>query len=90
MNTLKLNPTLKNEAIKIFKNYGLSLDEGINLLLDKFIYQKINLLDIELVLPDEPDYKLIQVAKKQNEPTYTLEEVAKELDFWKYSSEKQH
>lgn len=81
MNTLKLNPTLENEAIKIFKNYGLSLDEGINLLLDKFIYQKTNLLDIELVLPDEPDYKLIQVAKKQNEPTYTLEEVAKELDF---------
>lgn len=77
MNTLKLNPILENEAIKIFKNYGLSLDEGINLLLDKFIYQKTNLLDIELVLPDEPDFKLIQVAKKQNEPTYTLEDFMK-------------
>lgn len=77
MHTIKLNSNLENEAIKIFKNYGLSLDEGIKLLLDNFVYKKLNFLDldIELVNENDPDYKLMQEAKKTE--TISIEEFMK-------------
>lgn len=77
MNSLNLNPNLENEAIKIFSNYGLSLNEGIKLLLNNFVYKKLNILDldIELVNPNDPDYKLMQEAKKTE--TISIEEFMK-------------
>jgi addiction module RelB/DinJ family antitoxin len=76
-----LDKNLKDAAKEMFKEYGLSLSDGLNLLLKQAIEKKekffIQELDIEPVYPDEPDYKIMQEAKKGK--SYTLEEVRKKL-----------
>ncbi len=63
-----LDVDLKSSAKEIFKNYGLSFSDGLNLLLKQATDRKspilINDLDIELVYPNDPDYKLMQEARK--------------------------
>lgn len=63
MHTIKLNSNLENEDIK--------------LLLDNFVYKKLNFLDLDIELVNEydPDYKLMQEAKKTE--TISIEEFMK-------------
>ena len=70
----------------MFKEYGLSLSDGLNLLLKQAIEKKDKFLipefDIEPVYPDDPDYKIMQEAKKarkEGEKVYSVDEVAKKL-----------
>jgi DNA-damage-inducible protein J len=76
-----LDKNLKEKAKEIFREYGLSLSDGLNMLLKQAIEKKDKILvpefDIELVYPDDPDYKLMQEAKKDK--SYTLEEARKKL-----------
>jgi addiction module RelB/DinJ family antitoxin len=75
-----LDANLKQQAKELFKSYGLSLSDGINMLLKQVTEKKnpilIPGLDIEVVGKNEPDYELMR--KTDNEETYSLEEV-KEL-----------
>ena len=79
-----LNATLKQNAKEIFKGYGLNFSDGLNLLLKQVASKKspilINDLDIELVYPDDPDYKLIQRANRDSEGRYSLEEAFRIVD----------
>ena len=74
-----LDVSLKQSAKEMFKAYGLSFSDGLNLLLkqatDKRSPILISDLDIEPVYPDDPDYKLIQDVK--NEDTISLDEFMK-------------
>jgi len=71
-----LDKNLKEKAKELFKEYGLSLSDGLNMLLKQAIEKKDKFLipefDIEPVYPDDPDYKIMQEAKKDK--SYTLEE----------------
>jgi len=58
-----LNRQLKEEAKKLFKEYGMSFSDGINFLLEQVIY-KDNKLDIEPIYPNDPDYKIAKSAYK--------------------------
>jgi antitoxin component of RelBE/YafQ-DinJ toxin-antitoxin module len=76
-----LDKKLEKKAKEIFEEYGLSLNDGINILLkqviekkDKFLVPK---LDIEPVCPDDPDYKVMQKSKEGK--SYTLKEVREKL-----------
>ena len=79
-----LNATLKQNAKEIFKGYGLSFSDGLNLLLRQVADKKspilINDLDIEPVYPDDPDYKLIQEASRNSKRSYSLEEAFRLID----------
>jgi len=79
-----LDVTLKQSAKEIFKAYGLSFSDGLNLLLkqatDKRSPILIGDLDIEPVYPNDPDYKLIQEAKRDSKKSYTLEEAFRLID----------
>jgi len=63
-----LDKELKEKAKEIFKEYGLSLSDGINMLLNRVVKGSMplipNELDIESVGKDDPDYKVLQEAKK--------------------------
>jgi len=61
-----LEQTLKNQAKELFKSYGLSLSDGLNFLLKQTLdKKKINLaMEIEPILKDDPDYKVLQKLKK--------------------------
>jgi len=81
-----LDKNLKKTAQIMFKEYGLSLSDGLNMLLKQAIDKKdkflIPQLDIEPVYSDDPDYKIMQEAKKarkEGEKVYSLDEVAKKL-----------
>jgi len=82
-----LDVDLKSQAKEIFKSYGLSFSDGINLLLkqatDKNSPILISDLDIEPIAHDDPDYKLIQEARearRNGEKCYSIDEVEKMLD----------
>ena len=80
-----LDSELKESAREIFKTYGLSLSDGINFLLKQATEKKSLILDlnIEQINPNEPDYKLIEEARKNRangEKIYSLEEVMKEFN----------
>jgi antitoxin component of RelBE/YafQ-DinJ toxin-antitoxin module len=79
-----LDVSLKQSAKEIFKGYGLSFSDGLNLLLKQVTDRRspilIGDLDIEPVYPDDPDYKLIQEANKDSEKSYTLEEAFRLID----------
>ena len=76
-----LDKSLKEEAKQFFKQYGLSLSDGLNFLLKKTLEKKELDLDmqIEPVLPGDSDYELLQKAKKHfkehPEDYVTLDEV---------------
>jgi len=72
-----IDETIKNEAKEFLKKYGISLSNGINLLLQQMVQNKKIPLpeNIELITPDEEDYKLIE--KTKNEETVSLDEFLK-------------
>ena len=80
-----LDSELKESAREMFKNYGLSLSDGINFLLKQATEKKSPILDlnIEQISPNDPDYKLIEEARKNRangEKIHSLEEVMKEFN----------
>ena len=80
-----LDTELKKSAREMFKNYGLSLSDGINFLLKQATEKKSPILDlsIEQISPNDPDYKLIEEARKNRangEKIYSLDEVMKEFN----------
>ncbi len=80
-----LDSELKESAREIFKTYGLSLSDGINFLLKQATEKKSLILDlnIEQINPNEPDYKLIEEARKNRangEKIHSLNDVMKEFN----------
>jgi len=72
-----VDESLKNEAKEFLKQYGISLSNGINLLLQQMLKSKKLPLpeNIELITPNEKDYKLIEETK--DEETVSLDEFMK-------------
>jgi len=74
-----LDTNLKQKAKELFKAYGLSFSDGLNLLLKQAVNRKspilISDLDIEPVYPNDPDYKIMQEARKGD--TISLDEFMK-------------
>lgn len=67
MHTVVLN--VENETImNKLKEFVAGLKEGISI-------EK----DIELLDPNDPDYRLIEEAKKENNPSHTLAQVKEKL-----------
>ena len=68
-----IDEELKDEAKAFLKQYGISLSNGVNLLLKQMVQKKkIPLLDeIELIHPGEEDYRLIEETK--GEETVSLD-----------------
>jgi len=64
-----LDKSLKEEAKSFFKSYGLSLSDGINLLLKQLLKKEENVLhfSIELVDSKDDDYNIICTAEKNYE-----------------------
>jgi len=64
-----LDKELKEQAKKLFKKYGMSFSDGLNILLRQVVSKKeIPMppeLDIEPVFPGDPDYEAMQKAKKR-------------------------
>ena len=85
-----LDTELKELAREMFKNYGLSLSDGINFLLKQATEKKSPILDlnIEQISPNDPDYELIEKARKNRangEKIYSLNDVMKEFNVNWYS-----
>jgi len=63
-----LDKELKEKAKEIFKEYGLSLSDGINMLLNRVVKNKEIIVpkefDIEPIGTDDPDYKLLEKARE--------------------------
>ncbi len=76
---LYLDKELKEKAKEIFKEYGLSLSDGINMLLNRVVKNRELIvpkeLDIEPIDKDDLDYKLVE--KTRGEETISLEEFMK-------------
>ena len=74
-----LDRHLKEEAKRLFKEYGMSFSDGINLLLRQIVARKEvpipKDLEIETVLPDDPDYRIVE--KTRGEETVSLDEFLK-------------
>jgi len=76
-----LDKNLKEQAKQFFKQYGLSLSDGLNFLLKKTLDKKELDLDMEIepILPGDSDYELLQKARKHfkehPEDYVTLDEV---------------
>ena len=76
-----LDKNLKDQAKDFFKQYGLSLSDGLNLLLKKTLNKRKLDLDTEIepILPEEPDYKIAKNAyenyKKHPEDYVSFEEI---------------
>ena len=80
-----LDTELKESAREIFKNYGLSLSDGINFLLKQATEKKSLILDlnIEQINQNDSDYKLIEEARKNRangEKIHSLDDVMKEFN----------
>ena len=80
-----LDTELKESAREMFKSYGLSLSDGINFLLKQATEKKSPILDlnIEQINPNDPDYKLVEEARKNRangEKIHSLDDVMKEFN----------
>ena len=80
-----LDSELKESAREIFKTYGLSLSDGINFLLKQATEKKSPILDlnIEQISPNDPDYKLVEEARRNRangEKIHSLDDVMKEFN----------
>ncbi len=76
-----LDKNLKDQAKEFFKQYGLSLSDGLNFLLKKTLEKKeldLN-MQIEPLLPGDPDYEIAKNAyknyKKHPENYVTFDEI---------------
>ena len=76
---LYLDKELKEKAKEIFKEYGLSLSDGINMLLSRVVKNRELIipkeLDIEPIDENDPDYKIVE--KTRGEETISLKEFMK-------------
>ena len=76
---LYLDKELKEKAKEIFKEYGLSLSDGINMLLSRVVKNRELIipkeLDIEPIDENDPDYKIVE--KTRGEETISLEDFMK-------------
>jgi len=76
---LYLDKELKEKAKEIFKEYGLSLSDGINMLLNRVVKNRELIvpkeLDIEPIDKNDPDYKIVE--KTRGKETISLEEFMK-------------
>jgi len=86
MQTITINnPEIESLIYEYYKDDKESLvNDFILFLKDKIKPKKKDVLDIEPVYPDDPDYELIIEAEKarlNGEKTYTLDEVEKMLGF---------
>jgi len=74
-----LDKELKEKAKELFREYGLSLSDGINLLLNRVIKGSVSVFPeefhIEPISEDDPDYAIVK--KTRGEETITLEEFMK-------------
>jgi addiction module RelB/DinJ family antitoxin len=63
-----LDKELKEKAKEIFEKYGLSLSDGINILLSRVVKNEELItpkeFDIEPVFEDDPDYEIIKKARE--------------------------
>ena len=80
--TIYIQEDIKESAKEIFKSLGLSFSDGINLMLNKLIKDKKELNDIisiEPILPNDPDYKYIlkgrEELKKHPENFGTMDDI---------------
>ncbi len=75
-----LDVELKESAKKLFKSYGLSLSDGLNILLRKATKEEFEPFpfEIEPIYPNDPDYKLVEQTR--SEKRYSLDEVMKEFN----------
>ena len=83
--TVYLDSKLKESAREMFKNYGLSLSDGINFLLKQATEKKCSILNlnIEQINPNDHDYKLIREARFSRingEKIHSLDEAIKEFN----------
>ena len=66
---LYLDKELKEKAKEIFKEYGLSLSDGINMLLNRVVTNREFIvpkeIDIEPVYEDDPGYEIVKKAKEK-------------------------
>ena len=66
---LYLDKELKEKAKEIFKEYGLSLSDGINMLLNRVVKNRELIvpkeLDIEPIDKNDPDYEIVKKAKEE-------------------------
>ena len=71
-----LDKHLKEEAKRIFKEYGMSFSDGLNLLLRQVVTKKgISIpeeLEVEPILPGDPDYRIVESTR--GEETVSLDE----------------
>jgi len=86
MQTITINnPEIESLIYEYYKDDKESLvNDFILFLKDKIKPKKKDILDIETIYPDDPDYELIIEAEKarlKGEKTYTLDEVEKMLGF---------
>ena len=74
-----LDKHLKEEAKRIFKEYGMSFSDGLNFMLRQVVNKKEIVipkeLEIEPILPGDPDYKIVE--KTRGEETVSLDEFLK-------------
>jgi len=76
----KIDDKLYNEAKKVFDDLGLTYQDAINLFLFKVTLEKklpneLLPMDIEIVLEDDPDYKLVEQTR--GEEAISLDEFMK-------------
>ncbi len=66
---LYLDKELKEKAKEIFKEYGLSLSDGINMLLNRVVKNRELIvpkeLDIEPIDKNDPDYEIVKKAREE-------------------------
>jgi len=76
-----LDTDLKAAAQELFKKYGLSFSEGLNLLLQQATQKGspilIQDLEIEALSKDSKEHKIMQERKK--EKSYSLDSIMKEF-----------
>ena len=86
-----LNKQIKAKAQLIFKEYGISLSDAVNMFLRQSVYEQgipfdlkipTKKLELEIINPQENDYKLIQEAKKarqQGEQLHSIDDIERML-----------
>ncbi len=69
--TINVNDNSFDRVMNFLKNEKVDIVEE----------KEINKLNIEQISKDDPDYQYILEAKKENNKSYSLEEVKKKLGF---------
>ena len=81
-----LDKSMKDKAKELFKNYGLSLSDALNIFLAQSVFSKglpfaMNLPEgVEFVSCDEDDFKDIERVKKDDAGMIPFDDVLKEFE----------